>query len=257
MAKVHLATHREDAKAGALRGLEWILAAQFPNGGWPQVYPVEHGYHEAITLNDDAMLHALEVLLAVSEAEAPFTFADEALRQRAAAAFAKGLACLVECQVRIEGQPTVWCAQHDPLSLDPVAARLKEPPSLSGAESAAMLKFLMRKSPVTDTTSRVIENGLAWLSAHRITNLRKSKTAEGRTDYVLDAASDEIYWARFYDVQSGLPIFAGAQDGPIYHTFHEMAQHNKVAYDYFTTKPAEVIGKETERWKKRALKQAR
>ncbi|HSI63718.1 MAG TPA: pectate lyase, partial [Candidatus Saccharimonadia bacterium] len=59
------------------------------------------------------------------------------------------------------------------------------------------------------------------------------------------------YWARFYDVETGQPIFAGAQDGKIYATFHEMAEHNKVAYDYFTKKPGEVVGKEFERWKKR------
>ena len=53
-------------------------------------------------------------------------------------------------------------------------------------------------------------------------------------------------------MQSGLPIFAGAQDGRIYNTFHEMARHNTVDYDYFTTKPADVIGKETGRWKTRA-----
>ncbi len=257
LANVHAATKRDDAKAGTLRGIEWLLAAQFPNGGWPQVYPVEPGYHEAITLNDDAMLHALEVLLAVREAEAPFTFADEALRQRATVAFEKGIACLVECQVKIEGKPTVWCAQHDPLSLAPVAARLKEPPSLSGGESTSLLKFLMRKSPVTTTASSVIENGITWLSAHRITNLRKIKNAEGKTDYTVDAASGEIYWARFYDVQTGLPIFAGAQDGKIYNTFHEMAQHNKVGYDYFTTKPNDLISKEVERWRKRVQKEAR
>ena len=72
---------------------------------------------------------------------------------------------------------------------------------------------------------------------------------------VADAASSEIYWARFYDVQTGLPMFAGAQDGKVYSTFHEMAQHNKVAYDYFSTKPADVLGREADRWRKRIAKE--
>lgn len=257
LAHVYEMGKRDDARAGALRGIEWLLMAQFPNGGWPQVYPVEPGYHEAITLNDGAMLHALEVLLAVSKAEDPFMFVDGVLRERAAAAVERGLACLVDCQVRIDGKPTVWCAQHDPLSLEPVAARLKEPPSLSGAESAELLRFLMRKGPITEVNTRVIESGIEWLAAHRVTQLRKSKNAEGKTDYMADPASTEVYWARFYDVKTGLPIFAGAQDGKIYSTFHEMAQHNKVAYDYFTTKPEDVVGKEVERWKKRAQKKGR
>ncbi len=257
LANVHAATQREDAKAGALKGLEWILAAQFPNGGWPQVYPVERGYHEAITLNDGAMLHALEVLTAVSEGEAPFAFSNAALRQRAKAAVDRGITCLVDCQVRIEEKPSVWCAQHDPLSLAPVAARLKEPPSLSGSESADLLKFFMRKAPVTPATTLAIEGGIAWLEAHRIPNLRQTKNAQGKTDYVTDPASQETWWARFYDVQTARPIFAGAQDGKIYDSFQEMALHNKVAYDYFTSRPAAVIGKEAERWRQRVKKEGR
>jgi hypothetical protein len=62
LAGVFTATKREDVKAALMKGLDYVFAAQYPNGGWPQNYPVERGYHEAITLNDDAMIHILEVL---------------------------------------------------------------------------------------------------------------------------------------------------------------------------------------------------
>ena len=237
--------------AGAERGIEWLLTAQFPNGGWPQVYPIEPGYHEAITFNDGAILHALELLQALAGGQAPYAFVGEARRQGAEAAFGRGIASLLDCQVKVGGKPTVWCAQHDPISLEPVAARLKEPASLSGGESAGLLKFLMRNGPITPATIAAVEDGIDWFAAHHITNLRKTKDAAGKTDYVVDEASDEIYWARFYDLNSGLPIFAGAQDGIIYPTFHEMAQHNQVAYSYLTTKPAELLHKELNRWQKR------
>lgn len=257
LAHVSNAVASTPAKTGALRGIEWLITAQFPNGGWPQVYPLESGYHEAITLNDGAMLHALEVLLSVSKGEAPFAFVDASIRARAASAFDKGIACLLASQLKVAGKLAVWCAQHDPLSLAPVAARLKEPPSLSGAESAELLRFLMRKGPVTPDIVAAIQGGIDWLTSNQVANLRKTKNAEGKTDYIPDPASSEVYWARFYDVQSGQPIFAGAQDGKIYHTFHEMARHNKVAYDYFTTKPADVIGKEVDRWKKRTTSKSK
>jgi PelA/Pel-15E family pectate lyase len=254
LAQVHQATKREDCREGALRGLEWLFAAQFPNGGWPQVYPLETGYHEAITLNDDAMLHALELLLAVSSGEAPFGFCDEALRKRAGAAYERGIQCLLNCQVKVQGKPTVWCAQHHPITLAPVAARLKEPVSLSGAESAHLLKFLMREGPTTEAVRKAVENAVGWLEAHRITDLRKTTNAAGKTDYVKDPTSTEVLWARFYDVESGEPIFAGGQDGIVYKTYHDMAQHNKVTYDYFTTKPGDIVGKERQRWEKRLAK---
>jgi PelA/Pel-15E family pectate lyase len=255
LASVFSATKREDAKASALRGIEWLLTAQYPNGGWPQNYPVEPGYHEAITINDGAMQHAMEVLLAVSQGEAPFIWVDGTTRQRAGAAFDRAIACLLACQVKVDGKPSVWCAQHDPLSLAPAGARLKEPPSLSGGESADLLKFLMRQGPTTPEMVSAIESGVAWLAAHRLTGLRKTKNEAGKTDYVSDPTSTETYWARFYDIQTSKPMFAGAQDGVMYSTFSEMAARNKVSYDYFTTRPRDLIEKEMERWRKRLAKE--
>ena len=248
----HFATTDSAAsRDGALKGIEWLLAAQYPSGGWPQVYPLEPGYHEAITLNDNAMTHVLELLMLVGKGESPYEFADPALRERANAAVTRGLDCLARCQVVIDGQRSVWCAQHDPIDLKPMAARLKEPPSLSGAESAELVKFLMRKADDTPQTRMIIESAVKWLDAHRITNLRKTKNDAGKTDYVVDDATTEVYWARFYDLETQKPIFAGAEDGIIYDTYSEMAKNNKVGYDYFTTKPRDVVTKELQRWKKR------
>ena len=254
LAGVFTATKRDDVKAALMKGLDYVFAAQYPNGGWPQNYPVERGYHEAITLNDDAMVHILEVLHDLAEGDNHFAFADDALKQRARAAFDKGIANIAAMQVRIDGQPTVWCAQHHPLTLEPVKARAKEPPSLSGGESANLVKFLMRSGPTTPEVVAMIESALKWFDAHRLTGLRKTKNDKGKTDYIADPASTDVLWARFYDLQTAKPIFAGAQDGIVYHTFQEMAAKNKVAYDFFSTRPAELLGKELPRWRKRLEK---
>ena len=255
LAQVHAATGREDTRAAALRGVEWLFAAQYPNGGWPQNYPIEPGYSEAITLNDDAMLHAMELLLSIAEAEAPFAFADEALRHRAQAAVERAISCLAAAQIKVDGKRAVWCAQHDPLTLAPVAARKFEPASLSGGESADVLTFLMRRGPVTPTITAVVEAAVSWLQSHRVTGLRKTTKADGKTDYVADATSEEVYWARFYDLETGKPLFVG-RDQISYPTFSEMAAHNEVGYDYFTTRPGSVIEKEVARWRERAGKSA-
>ncbi len=255
LAGVFTATKHDDVKTALMKGLDYVFAAQYPNGGWPQNYPVERGYHEAITLNDDAMVHILEVLHDLAEGDNHFAFADVPLKQRAQAAFDKGIANIAAMQVRINGQPTVWCAQHHPLTLEPVKARAKEPPSLSGGESANLVKFLMRSGPTTPEVVAMIEAALKWFDAHRLTGLRKTKNDQGKTDYIADPASTDVLWARFYDLQTAKPIFAGADDGIVYSTFQEMAAKNKVAYDFFSTRPAELLGKELPRWKKRLEKE--
>lgn len=257
LAGVYSATKRDDVRAALQRGLDYVFEAQYPNGGWPQNYPIESGYHEAITLNDNAMVHILEVLLAIVQKKPPFAFVDEALGQRAQTAFERGMSCLTAMQVMIDGKATVWCAQHDPLSLAPEHARTKEPPSLSGGESAEVVRFLMRKAPITDATKAMIGSAVAWFESHKLTGLHKIKNSEGKTDYAEDPSSQEIYWARFYDLKSGKAIFPGSQDGINYPTYHEMAAKNKVAYDFMITKPGELLTKEMERWKKRLAKEGR
>lgn len=251
LAEMFVATSDDRYQDGAVRGIQWLLDAQFPNGGWPQVYPLEPGYHEAITLNDGAMTHAIELLTEVAADAPPYAFASPDLKQQARTSVDAGIACLLRCQVEIGGRKTVWCAQHDPLTLAPVAARAKEPPSLSGSESADLVKFLMRSADDSAALRQSIEAAVVWFNAHQIKGLRKSKNAAGKTDYVSDTASEEVCWARFYDLTTELPVFAGAQDGIIYSSFTEMASKNKVAYDYFSTRPRHVITKEYARWKKR------
>ena len=83
LAHVWLATQREDCAAGFVKGLNYILAAQYPNGGWPQVYPLEGDYHDDITFNDDAMTHILALLQMIASHDPSCAFLDETTRAKA------------------------------------------------------------------------------------------------------------------------------------------------------------------------------
>ncbi|TAK92963.1 MAG: pectate lyase, partial [Verrucomicrobia bacterium] len=173
LANVWRATKRDDCKAAFIKGLNFILAAQFPNGGWPQVYPLEGGYHDDITFNDDAMTHILELLHAITSNEPAYAFLDESQRQKAAAAVAAGIRCVLKMQIVQDGKRTVWCAQHDALTLRPAAARKMEPATLSGLESAHILSFLMTITNPSPEIVAAVEGGLTWFERAKITGLRK------------------------------------------------------------------------------------
>jgi hypothetical protein len=78
-------------RASFLRGVEYLLAAQFPNGGWPQVWPLEGGYHDAITYNDGAVVETLRLLNGVAGAQGVFAFVPSAVRERATVAVTRGV----------------------------------------------------------------------------------------------------------------------------------------------------------------------
>jgi hypothetical protein len=122
-------------RASFLRGIDYLFAAQFPNGGWPQVWPLEGGYHDAITYNDGAVTETLEILEGVAEGKFPFVPSDVA--KRAQISVARGIDCIQETQIIENGRRTVWGQQHDALTLQPVAGRNYEPAAECSSESAA------------------------------------------------------------------------------------------------------------------------
>src|ERR1700744_709719 len=100
-------------RASALRGIEYLLRAQYPNGGWPQVWPLEGGYHDAITFNDNAVTESAETLTAVADSVGDYAFVPTELRLSAQMAADHALQCILATQVVVKGQRTVWAQQHD------------------------------------------------------------------------------------------------------------------------------------------------
>src|ERR1700730_11531596 len=110
----------EPYRASILRGIRYLLAAQFPNGGWPQVWPLEGGYHDAITFNDNAVTESAETLTAVAEGAGNYSFVPTVLRLNAKMAANHALDCILATQVMVKGKRRVWAQQHDALTLAPV-----------------------------------------------------------------------------------------------------------------------------------------
>ncbi|MBB5352976.1 PelA/Pel-15E family pectate lyase [Haloferula luteola] len=221
-------TKRSDCREGVQRGLQYLLAAQNPHGGWPQVFPLEGGYHDAVTLNDDAMTHVLELMKSVAEMDAGLVRVG--LKRDCQEAFEKGLLCAVRMQFEGKG----WCGQHDAISLAPVAARAMEPAALVSVESANLLKVLMSVDEPDAALVRCIENGLSWLEEVALTaNDEKSRK-----------------WARFYELGTDRPIYPG-RDGVIYKDFDALARRNKVGYDYVSSRPGSVVDQAAKKWRKK------
>jgi len=246
LATVWQATKRQDCRAGFIKGLKFIFAAQFPNGGWPQVYPLEGGYHDDITFNDDAMTHVLELLHGITLNDPVFDFVDESERQQVAAALATGIRCVLKTEVMRDGKKTVWCIQNDSLMLRPADARKMEPATLSGLESAHILKFLMTITNPAPEVVACIESDLKWLEAAKITGAGKTNV-NGKTVYEPNAASTQVDWARFYNLTNSKPVFP-SRDGILFDTF----ANNKVGYNYYTSQPGSIITNGQRKWRKNA-----
>ena len=142
MARMVNATKAEAYRQSFDRGLAYVLKAQYANGGWPQFFPLRQGYFDHITFNDGAMVRVLEFVREVGRDER-YAFLDAKLRASCRQAFDRGIACILKCQIVVDGRPAVWCAQHDEKTFGPAKARSYELPSFSGSESVGIVRLLM------------------------------------------------------------------------------------------------------------------
>jgi pectate lyase len=229
LARAFLATDDKRCKDAFLTGFDHILKAQYPNGGWPQYFPLSKQYHRHITFNDDTMVRLLDLLREVATADG-MKFVDPDRRHTASAAFDRGIACIVKCQIVVRGTPTVWCAQHDEVTLAPAAARSYELPSLSGSESAGILHLLMSLEQPSPEVIRAVKAGVAWFEAAKLTGIKIVKV-DGDRKVLKDPSAPPI-WARFYEIETNQPFFCG-RDGVKKQALSEIEAERRTGYAWY------------------------
>jgi PelA/Pel-15E family pectate lyase len=229
LARAYAATDRTPYRDAFTKALDHILAAQCPNGGWPQTDPPGKGYARYITFNDNTMVNLLELLRDVARSDG-FRFVDRARREAAERAFAAGIACIVKCQIRVDGRLTAWCAQHDEKTLEPRGARSYELPSLSGMESAGILMLLMSLDDPSPDVVRAIRAGTRWYEDSKLIGIRQAVVA-GDKRIIADPAAPPL-WARFYEIGTNRPFFCG-RDGVKKASLAEIEAERRNGYAWY------------------------
>jgi len=253
LARIVTATNDVAARAAFERGFDYLLAAQYANGGWPQYFPLREGYYTHITYNDNAMLNVLALLRAAAAGREPYGFVDAGRRARAATAVEKGIACILHTQVKQDGKLTAWCAQHDETTLAPAWARKFEPPSLSGNETVGLVAFLLDIEQPSPEVVAAVEGAVAWLGSVKVTGLRIDETpgADGKKDRrVVADPTAPVLWARFYELGTNRPIFLG-RDSVVRYDFNEIERERRTGYAYFGAWPAKLLEKDYPKWRKK------
>ena len=229
LAKSFNATGDDPTRRSFLKGLDLILQAQYPTGGWPQSFPPGDGYHRHITFNDQAMVRLMRFLRDVNS-KPDFRFVDGERRDASRKAFDLGVDCIVRAQIRVEGVLTAWCAQHDALTLEPRPGRSFELVSLSGAESAGILDLLMSIEHPSSEVIGAVEAGIAWFDQVKIRGIRQVRV-NGDKRIIADENAPPL-WARFYEIKTNRPIFSG-RDGVKKYSIEEIEAERRNGYAWY------------------------
>lgn len=257
LARVYTAQHQERHRESFLKGLDFLLKAQYPNGGWPQFYPNLKGYYKRITFNDDAMIGVMKLLRDVAAAKPSYVFVDEARRVNAAGAVEKGIECILKTQVIVNGRRTVWCAQHDEVTLAPAPARKFEVASLSGGESVGIVRFLMSIKDPSPAVVDAVESAVKWFEESELKGSKWVKKADstqpGGFDCVVVKDPESSIWARFYEIGNNRPIFAG-RDGVVKYDVAQIEHERRTGYEWYVDEPAKLLKRDYPAWRKRTAK---
>ncbi|MGB3871721.1 MAG: pectate lyase [Stenotrophomonas sp.] len=238
-------------REAARRGVDYLLAAQYRNGGWPQYYPDSSLYRHQITFNDDAMTRVLDLLQDIVEGDpAVAGLTDEQVR-KACAALHRGLGNVLATQLRIDGKLAIWAAQYDEVTLQPAKARAYELPALAVSESVGILRLLMRQPEPSPATVQAIEAGLQWLQAHALPDLALHKVAAPEqpsgSDVLVVPAPGQRLWARFHDLQQAQPMFVDRQGRQVAE-FADIPNERRVGYAWYGVWPERLLVREWPRW---------
>ncbi|MES2697906.1 MAG: pectate lyase [Verrucomicrobiota bacterium] len=205
-------------------GLTKLLAAQRPNGGWPQRwigkpvteaeypvqparypkdYPREHpkeNYMGYYTLNDNTHRDCVMTLLDAAKRLGKPEYRAAAL---------KGGDFLVLAQLP-EPQP-VWAQQYN-AQLEPAWARAFEPPSVCSNESGGAMRLLVDLYLETGDEKYMepLPRAIAWF--------KRSEIAPG-------------IWARMYELHKNTPIY-GDRDGKIKYRFEDLSPERQTGYSW-------------------------
>jgi PelA/Pel-15E family pectate lyase len=255
LARVYTARKLPRHKDAFLKGLDYLLKAQYANGGWPQYFPLRQGYYSHITYNDNAMIGVMRLLRDIARRKPDYAFVDEDRRLRAEASVERGIECILKTQVIVEGKRTVWAAQHDEQTLAPASARKFEPVSLTGSESVGITRFLMSIDRPGQQVIEAVEAAVAWFEKSKITGIRYIERPDatklhGFDRVVVKDSTAGPLWARFYEIGTNRPIFIG-RDSRVKYDVSEIEDERRNGYGWYTDAPADLLNKDYPKWQKK------
>jgi len=240
--------------AAVQKGVDYLLEAQYDNGGWSQYYPDHSSYRGEITYNDNAMINVLNIMQDIVDGKNDFDQLNPDYKEKALLSVKKGVSCILKTQVMVKGKLTVWCAQYDEQTMKPAKARAFELISLSGSESVGITEFLMRIKKPSEEIKRAVTSAVEWFERSKIVGYDfafvEAPALPGGKDRKLVEKPGAILWARFYDIDTNEPFFSG-RDSKKVKTVAEIEHERRIGYAWYGAWAASLLEKKYPAWLKK------
>lgn len=172
------------------KALDFVLASQFPNGAWPQRYPLHEDYSSFYTFNDGVIDGNIRLLLLAAE---------KLGRPEYERAARRGMDFVAAAQ--IPPPQAGWALQYD-RGMRPAKARNYEPAAVSAPQTVECIGLLQDYYRLTGDRDflRGIPDALRWLEASALSG-----------DSPATRSGEAATHAVFYEVGTDRPLCAHRQ----------------------------------------------
>lgn len=257
LADVYQQTNIDKYRDAALRGLQFILASQLANGGFTHSPPRTDMYHGYITFMDDVMPGVLGLLQEIKLGSKRFNFVPATMVRAIAQAHQRGDELLLRLQIRVDGRPSVWAGQYDPVTLEPETGRSFELPSLVSRESVDVVRYLMSDPAPSMQKIHAIQAAIAWFERAKLPGLDMVQIEAEPVRYkfhtstwdrvMVQNPSAKPLWARFYDLQTNQPLLV-TREGVRVQQLAQIDRERRTGYDWYGRWPEKLLMAEYPAW---------
>ena len=252
LAQTFLQTRENKYQQACLKGIYFILSVQYPNGGWPQYFPDTSGYRKYITFNDGVMAGIMTVLKNILEKEPQYSFVKDGSLKEIKEAYEKGLACILNCQIKSNGRLTAWGQQHDNIDLRPQWARAFEPSAICNGESVDVVLFLMSIENPSEKIINSVQSTVRWFEDSKIMGIRIETKRVEPVEYrwstisidrvVVEDPEAKPIWTRYYELDTERPLFCN-RDSKVVYSLAEVHHERRGGFTWYTYDPQTVLDK--------------
>jgi PelA/Pel-15E family pectate lyase len=196
------------------------------------------------------MVGIMNLLQDIVQGKLYFSFIDEELKKKVNEAYQKGIDCILKCQIKEKGRLTVWCQQHDNVTLKPTGARTFELASKCSEESSEIVEFLMHIDKPNKDVINAVESAIAWFKEVAIKNTRIKTVPAETVVYQFHTSSNDrvvvedptapLIWTRYYELGTDKPMFAN-RDGKVVYQLSDVLRERRTGYAWYGYWPAKII----------------
>ncbi|KAA6321688.1 hypothetical protein EZS27_028690 [termite gut metagenome] len=180
--------------------IRFVLESQYPNGGWPQRYPLmydhvfqgKRDYSSFITLNDDVSMTNIEFLVQCYQAMGLQNIKEPITR-------AMNLMIALQQGVPYAG----WSDQYTPEDLKPAHARSYEPRAIGTGVTIETIYLMFTYYKLTGETKFIagIPAALDFLESMQLPDSEKAKYGKKSRN------PDDVLLPRFINPDTGIPLY--------------------------------------------------